>query len=70
MLFLQDREENKGIRRLSLELFSSKECIRRIMIGRSRMKTKLQMIKFVEKVRMNILTKGKGYKWKDITRQV
>lgn len=53
-----------------MELFSSKECIRRIMMGRSRMKTKLQMIKFVEKVRMNILTKGKGYKWKDVVKKI
>lgn len=29
------------------------------------MKTKLQMTKFIEKIRFNILTEGKGYKWKD-----
>lgn len=33
------------------------------------MKTKLQMIKFIEKVRLNILTTTKGYKWKDVTKK-
>jgi hypothetical protein len=33
------------------------------------MRNKLQMIKFIEKVRLNILTTGKGYKWKDIIKK-
>ena len=68
MLFLRPTQENSGIRQHALELFSSAECMRRIITGRSRMKTKLQMIKFIEKMRLNILTKGKGYKWKDVVR--
>jgi hypothetical protein len=27
------------------------------------------MIKFIEKMRLNILTEGKGYKWKDIIKK-
>jgi hypothetical protein len=27
------------------------------------------MIKFIEKIRANILTKGKGYRWKDVIKQ-
>jgi hypothetical protein len=65
MLFFADKEQNSGIRQRSLELFSSKQCMQRILAGRSRMKNKLQMIKFIEKVRLNILTKGSGYRWKD-----
>lgn len=69
MLFFERAELNEGIRTRSLEFFSSTECIRRIFAGRSKMKTKLQMIKFIEKLRLNILTKGKGYKWKDVVKK-
>jgi hypothetical protein len=70
MLFLRESEENEGVRARALEFFSSRECIKRIMMGRGRMKTKLQMVKFVEKMRLNILTKGKGYKWKDVIKKI
>lgn len=69
MIFFKNSEENKGIREKSLELFSSPECIKRILTGRSKMKTKLQMMKFIEKMRFNILTTGKGYKWKDVIKK-
>jgi hypothetical protein len=68
MLFFERRPENEGIRKRSLEFLESKDCIKRILTGRCKMKTKLQMIKFIEKVRLNILTTGKGYKWKDVTK--
>jgi hypothetical protein len=70
MLFLRENEENEGVRARALEFFSSTECIKRIMMGRGRMKTKLQMVKFIEKMRLNILTKGKGYKWKDVIKKI
>jgi hypothetical protein len=69
MLFFNHCELNSGIRERSLELFSSSDCIRRILAGRSKMKTKLQMVKFIEKMRLNILTQGKGYKWKDVIKK-
>ena len=69
MLFFDNSEANRGIRDKSLDFFSSKECIRRILSGRCKMKNKLQMIKFIEKMRWNILTQGKGYKWKDVIKK-
>jgi len=42
--------------------------VKKIITGRSKIKTKIQMIKFIEKMRANILTKGKGYRWKDSIR--
>lgn len=65
MKFFKDIEENQGIRNRCLDLFSSSECVKMIITGRSKIKTKIQMIKFIEKIRANILTKRKGYKWKD-----
>ena len=65
MIFFERTEQNKGIREKSLELFSSPKCLKKIITGRTKIKTKLQMIKFIEKLRLNILTEGKGYKWKD-----
>jgi hypothetical protein len=56
MIFFERTEQNAGVRQRALEFFSSTECMRRIFTGRSKMKTKLQMIKFIEKLRLNILT--------------
>jgi len=39
------------------------------MGSRCKMSTKLQMIKFIEKMRLNLLSKGKIVKWKDIIKK-
>jgi hypothetical protein len=33
------------------------------------MKNKLQMVKFIEKMRLNILAESKTYKWKDVIKK-
>ena len=69
MLFFARSEENEGIRARSLEFFSSRECLRRILLSRSSMRNKLQMVKFIEKMRFNILTTGRGRKWKEAAKK-
>jgi hypothetical protein len=62
--FYADEAGNEGIRKRCLSFLESGECLRRIMKGRSKMKTKLMMVKFLEKMRSNLLQNG-VVKWKD-----
>jgi hypothetical protein len=70
MVFFEHKEENTFLREECLRLFTSSECIKRILVGRCKMANKLQMVKFIDKMRFNILSKGKGYKWKDIIKKL
>ena len=66
-LFRKDIK-NKRIRKLCLDLFSSSDCIKRVMGSKCKMKTKMMMVKFIEKIRLNILLPEKIIKWKEVVK--
>lgn len=56
MIFLEKVQSNKTILTNYLDFFTSSACIARILLGRGRMRTKVTMIKFIEKMRRNAIT--------------
>lgn len=65
LLQLCDRTQGGvELNKLCMKFVSSSLIVRRIMESRCKMGTKLQMVKFVEKLRSNIKY-GRIFKWKD-----
>ena len=54
---------------LLLRFVQSPAIIRRILESRCRMMTKMQMIKFVEVLRLNIADEGRIVRWKEAARR-
>ena len=62
--FVEEGKGKEGIRKRCQEFIESGDCIKRIMKGRCQLKTKLMMVKFIEKLRSNLLGND-IVKWKD-----